>query len=170
MSLIPISIGPFAAVYVGDYTLNDVLSNVTAITTGPSERYEGYETIFVPGLNVYLQIGPLIASIPVSFYGDDILVKNLVLGRSVHNTDVNTPPENNFYTLLLLSADPTDESSILFTNCRTKRDLRTVASKTAPGVTTVEFTAEDRSRYEDVVTYGTGAELSALLAGRSPIS
>lgn len=169
MSLTKVKIGPFAAVFVGDYTSSDPLIEITDISTSPTELYEGYEEQFFVGLSKQLQTGTFIITVPLSFYeSDSILVHSLARGLSVGNTNKNTAPENTLYSLLLISEDEESQNSILVEPVRTKRDKRVTKAKTAASSVALLFTAESQSRYDDLITYGTVAELDLLLGVRSP--
>lgn len=169
MPLIPITIGPFSKIFVGNSTSSAELTEITGITTGPSRLFEGFEEKYFPGLNKQLQVGTYTATVPFAFYGNELIVHNLARGRSVTQTDRNAPSENTFYTVLLLGIDETSSSSILIDTCRTDRKFEKTFAKTEPGSTPINFTAENPSRYVKIITYGTAAELAVILGIRSPI-
>ena len=169
MTIKKINIGPYQAVFIGNYLAIDPLFEITDINTGPSELYEGYEDKYFPGLGKQLQVGTYISTIPIEFYDSDkLIVKNLARGVSVDNTDINTPPENTLYTLLLLGYSETDRTSVLIQPCRTTRKLSITRAKNAASAISLFFTAEDPSRYSEIITYGTPAELGVVLGARSP--
>ena len=170
MSLISVIIGPWSNIYVGDYTDTNVLTEITDLTTGPSELYEGFEDQFFPGLGKQLQIGTFQSTVPFVFYdGNDINVHNLARGLSMANTNINTPPENTLYTLLLIGPNTDLQTSVLISPCRTKRDKKVSRAKTSASSVALLFTAENQSRYSGIITYGTPDELSTVLGIRSPL-
>ncbi len=170
MSLVKVEIGPFSGIYVGNFVAVNPVSSTDVLT-------EGYEDQYFAGVNEQLQVGPFITSIPFTFLDStDIIVQNLSRGLSIHNANINTPPENNFYTLLLIHPDSASQNSVLIDRVRTKRDKRVSRSKAAASSIVVNFTAEDRSRYPGsqvsaigAVTYGTPLELAVILGSRSPL-
>ena len=175
MALIKVEIGPFESLFIGDFTASSPLSatelvEITSLTTGPSKLYEGYEDQYFAGIDKQLQVGTYQTIIPFTFLDNtNILVHSLARGLSVGNTDINTPPTNMFYTLLLIHPDSTSRNSVLIKKCRTKRDKRVTRSKTSASSVVLLFTAESPSVYSGELKYGTPDELSAILGARSPL-
>lgn len=77
MPLENIPIGPFVAIYIGDYGNSDVLTQIHSIGTGPAILKDTVPETYEAVLDNSIQSGLRKVSVTLSFYGDDNLIINL---------------------------------------------------------------------------------------------
>lgn len=168
MSLYNCKIGPFASFYVGNANDSDPLVLIDLINTEDNEVNDGFQDTYFVGINKQLQTGTRTVVVNLTFYGDDLLLWNITKGIDIMNTNRNSPPENTFYSLLIIDPEEDSQTSIYIPSCRTNRVLSYRRSKKAPTQANVIFTAEAQSRYDDIVFYGTVDELIVEMGAKSP--
>ena len=165
-----ILIGPIAAMYVGHYGSSDPLTRVTSVSTAPIVVTETLPEVFLPGLQTTIQNGMHEVRFSTSFYGDDELLLALSRGLSSFDSgDIDTASEFNTYQVLLLHPDEDVNSSWYFPQVRVIHDTTLNYSKTQPTEITLQFTWQDRNRYNPIYYQGTYDYLIDIMGPVSPI-
>lgn len=77
MPLIKLKLGPFSAVYVGDYGTSSVLTRITSINTAPIVVSDEIPEQYEPAIDNSIQTGLRKITTDISFYGDDNILINL---------------------------------------------------------------------------------------------
>jgi hypothetical protein len=80
MPSIQITIGPFAAIYVGDYGSDSVLTQVTSIGTGPAQIVDTIPETYEDVVDASLQSGR--RTVTCSFKFLDEVADDMIIGLS----------------------------------------------------------------------------------------
>src|SRR6516162_1527644 len=136
-----LKVGPFAAVYVGNYGDSAVLTQALSISTGPMMLNDEVPEQYEPILDNTIQNGLRKITFTISFYSDDQLTINLARGLTVSETNKGKGSPFNQYVVLLVHPDDTDTSSILITKCYTVKDMKINYEKTAATKVDIQFVA-----------------------------
>lgn len=163
------NIGPFSSIYVGLSNSSDVLTPITAITTGPITFVENTPEAFLPGIQTTIQSGQHEVSVNATFYNDDDLVLRLARGLDLLSGNIDDPPEFNTYSLLLLHPDENIKSSYYLPQVRVVHNISLNYEKTRCTEMSLTFTWQDRNRYNRIYYQDTYDNLAAIMGFRSPI-
>lgn len=164
-----IKVGPFTALYIGDYGASSVLQQIPDLTTGTQTITEDVPEEFFVAVDNSLQVGRHRAEVTLTFYGDSDLLVKVARGLSVDATNKDDPSTFTQYVLLAISGEDEDKSSFLFPKCRTTKRLSLNYSKTEVTSISITFIAEDRDRFNDILYINTPDALASILGARSPI-
>jgi hypothetical protein len=168
MPSIPLSVFAFSAIYIGDYDSSAVLTFVPEMRTNGARLLEVSPSTFEQSQGNNVTSGNHVYTVELSFVSDDTLTENIARGLSVNSTNPNGPPGNNQYSLLLLAPDPTLSSNYYFPKIWTLRTIENIYSKTAPTVTNVTFSTEDRNPNTILYYQDTVANLIPIMGSKSP--
>lgn len=178
-----INIATYAEVYIGNADEDTELIRVdeASIPTDDNLFTDGTPKAFLPGLNKKRQSGPRVATATLSFYGTDILLHNILQGKSVDNSSRSSSPGNYFYSLLLVHADPDSDQNVYipkimgpdtesFSRSKSSATKVVVTLTTPPGfnVHGQEITVDGDPVVQKIVYYDTIDNLTTLLDVRSP--
>lgn len=162
-------IGPMSSLYVGMYGETDILTRVTAVTTGPTTVTESLPETFVPGLQTTIQSGLHEVSFNMTFYGDDELILRLSRGLDLVSGNADDPPEFNTYQVLLLHPIEDEPSSFFFPRMRIVHTTALNYDKTRATEIGLQFIWQDRNRYTRIYYQDTYDNLAAIMGAVSPI-
>lgn len=164
--------GPFSAVYIGDAppAVGVLSSLLETRTKGSHFKYTVPET-FVPVLGKTVQSDLATLDFALTFYSFDDTVMKLAMGNPVQAGGINRDDPSQFaqYTLLLLSANELDTTSVLIPVCWTVKNLDQNREKNTVGEMRIEFRAQNRNRFVQLYRQDTYANLATILGARSPI-
>jgi hypothetical protein len=168
-----IIIYPFSLVYVGNYGSSDVLTRVTALRTRGASIEESFPTQWLRCLDDAYSYNTIqsdfhTARVTLAFYcGDDMTVR-LTRGLSI-SADINDPPGNANYILLLVAPSETDKESYFLPRVRVEKVREVRYSKEEATVIEVTFLATARNPNTSIIYKNTPAALDSTMGAVSPL-
>lgn len=169
MPNIPVISSPFSAVYVGDAYLSTVLQKVFCLRTDGAAIKEEVEQVWNPATRTWEQDGDHVVTVTLTFLFGDDTTRKLVRGLSLAALDVNDPPGEQMYSLLLIHPQATLKESRWLPEVRTVRSWETNHQKDKGTQYVIEFEGRNRDATADLLIAETTATLkSSYLGVRSP--
>lgn len=164
-----ITVAPISAIYVGDASGMDPLTQISVnTTTGQSMTYRIGEE-FLDAVGNSVQNGRAELTIDVTFFGNDETVIKLANGLALDATNAYDPSTFAKYTILLVHPDETKKSSILIPECYTLKRIGLNFNKDKVSVVPITFFTTNRNRFIQLFYLDTPGALATILDGRSPI-
>ena len=160
-------IGPFSSLYIGLTSQATALSSVNSVRTGGGTVEENLPTEYVVALENSIQSGNHTCRVTLSFLGDADETTRLVRGLSPFATNINAPPAQTQYALLLINA--AGDGGYYFPKVRTEKTYRRAYSKTSTTNTDIVFITENRDVTVSLMTKGNLAELQTAAGGQWPL-
>lgn len=125
---------------------------------------------FAACVNGYIESGPSVLTFTLTFR--EALEDVVKLARGIHisdDTDINDPPGNAKYTLLLLGPDLSSRRNYLIPCCQTLNPITDNFEKRTSYNQTINFAWQEADPNIQLEYMGTAAELKTILGARSPI-
>lgn len=169
MSILKPTIGPFAAVYIGDASSGSVLVPIQTTRTQGATLNESVPGQFLDVAGCEVQADRHKVEITLNFLGDDPLVTKVARGMSTTASAEDGTPDFTKYTLLCVFPDEDANHSYLFPSVYTHRTFNQTYSKSQASVLSITFACENRDRTTALFYKGNLAYIITKIAGgRSP--
>jgi hypothetical protein len=161
-------LGPFAQVFAGDVPGSGALIKL------PGKRRDGMfintenPEQHLTQYNLEVPSGDQALRITLNFVIDSVMAQNIVWGRPIGNTNLNTPSTGNHFAILLVAINPLLPECFYIPECYPLKKYAMNREKLTQQRMPVEIRMTDPNSYNTLIYQGTLAALVDIMGGRSP--
>ncbi len=162
-------IGPISAAYIGLTGQASALTQLTSVRTNGASFTENLPSEYVVSQGNTVQNGNHSVSFVLTFLGKEDEVVKLCRGLSPFATDINAPPAQTRYALMVLGAFPNLGGCYYFPDIWTNKSVELSFSKGSPTTTVVTFSCENRDVTVPLFYEGPLSTMALYASGQYPL-